>query len=379
MAGILLQFLLGTFFHWRTVAMTNCIFPIISFTLLFFVPESPHWLILKNRLSDARKSIAWLRGWATLEEIEPEFKELCQYIASNENNEKLDEQKTKSMSIIENMKLYTKKNFLWPYAVVSFTFFLHHFSGGNTLQTYAVQIFASLRAPVDKYVATVYLGLAEVLGCAFCMIMIRKLGKRKLNFVSLITAGICFVLVGTYAYLIDVTQLVNLQQQANSTSVLVSGDEESGKYSWVPLTLLILSAFLSHMGIRILPWILTGELYSNETRAAASGLSAAMGYIFGFLSNKTFLSLINLLTLPGMFWMNSAVGFLGCALLYVVLPETEGKPLHEITDHFSGIKRLTNSVRGKNKRKNSVQNGKVNESHGLENMEKTNTDVVNHI
>ncbi|KRT83314.1 membrane transporter, partial [Oryctes borbonicus] len=85
MGGILIQFLFGTFFHWRTVALINCIFPIASFILLFFVPESPHWLILQNRLLDARKSIAWLRGWTNLEQIEPEFKDLCRYIANHEN------------------------------------------------------------------------------------------------------------------------------------------------------------------------------------------------------------------------------------------------------------------------------------------------------
>lgn len=78
--GITIQFFLGTFFPWRHVALINLIVPITAFTLLFFVPESPHWLIMKNRCEEAKESIAWLRGWTTVEEIEPEFQELCRYM-----------------------------------------------------------------------------------------------------------------------------------------------------------------------------------------------------------------------------------------------------------------------------------------------------------
>lgn len=375
MGGVLIQFLFGTFFHWRTVALINCIFPVLSFVLLFFVPESPHWLILKNRLLDARKSIAWLRGWTSLEAIEPEFKDLCRYIANQDqpvNGNTQTQTEMKPMTIMEKIRLFRKKNFLWPYAVVTFCFFLHHFTGVNTLQTYAVQIFASLHAPINNYVATVYLGIAEVVGCLVCILAITKIGKRRLNFFSLIGLGLCFILIATYAYIIDVKELINLQHNvtiANNTDT-ISKDQ----YSWIPLTLIILAAFISHMGIRILPWILTGELYSNETRAAASGLSGAIAYIFGFLSNKTFLSLIELLTLPGMFWFYSAISLVGCALLYVILPETEGKPLHEITDHFKGLKRLTNSVRRKDK---SGKNGKINEAYRMDAIETSK--IENHI
>lgn len=58
----------------------------------------------------------------------------------------------------KNAQLYTKKNFLKPFALVTLTFALGHFSGMATLQTYAVNIFATLKAPIDKYYATIILG-----------------------------------------------------------------------------------------------------------------------------------------------------------------------------------------------------------------------------
>lgn len=75
-------------------------------------------------------------------------------------------------------------------------------------------------------------------------------------------------------------------------------------------------------------------------RSGASGLSGGTGYVFGFLANKLFLKMLATLTLPGTFWFYSMVGLSGAALLYFVLPETEGRSLVEIEEHFSGGKSL---------------------------------------
>jgi len=43
--GTVSQLVLGTFYHWRTVVLINMCFPIMALIALYFVPESPHWLI----------------------------------------------------------------------------------------------------------------------------------------------------------------------------------------------------------------------------------------------------------------------------------------------------------------------------------------------
>lgn len=49
------------------------------------------------------------------------------------------------------------------------------------------------------------------------------------------------------------------------------------------------------------------------------------------------------MTLPGTFWFYSSVSLLGCLILYFVLPETEGRTLIEIEEHFSGGRSLFES------------------------------------
>ncbi|XP_044268551.1 facilitated trehalose transporter Tret1 isoform X1 [Tribolium madens] len=332
--GVLVQFLLGTFLNWRLVTLCNCVFPVVAFVLLIFVPETPIWLISKNRYLDARKSLAWLRGWTSLNEIELEFQDLCKQLgkASEIGIDNPENSLNHKLSKLDHLKLFTRKNFFWPYSLVALTFFLGHFNGMNALQTYAIKIFAAVKSPIDKYYATVILGVVELLGCVACVTLVHFTGKRVINVISLIGSGLCFFIVATYTYISDIKHLEGPQPP-------------DLRHNWIPTFFLITAAFLSYVGIRILPWILTGEVFSNETRATASGLSGAIGYIFGFLANKIFLSMVTVFTLPGTFWFNSTVSILGAILLYFVLPETEGKTLYDITEHFQGNTKLDNKVR----------------------------------
>lgn len=153
----------------------------------------------------------------------------------------------------------------------------------------------------------------------------------------------------------------------------IYSDFSSNPYSWIPMVSLVLSAFISHVCIRTLPWILIGEVFSHEIRSIASGLSGAIGYIFGFLANKVFISMVNSLTLPGTFWFYAAINFIGCLSLYFVLPETEGKPLSEITNHFSGALKMDNKVRRKRRKERATEMGVVNVGY----IDNINADVRN--
>ena len=338
--GIFSQFLMGIYFDWKTITLISTSVPIVAIICLFFVPESPYWLIMKKRDEDARKSLMWLRGWLkTADGIKQEFDDLHKTLTmptSNENEE-------------SSWKAFGRRTFILPYFVCTLAFFIGHFSGMTTLQTYAVSIFAQLKAPVDKYFATMLLGIVELVGTGFCVILVRFVGKRKLTFFSLLGCSFCFFSTAIYAFFIreitgeEVVQSsakLQAENASNSTDLLnftstaspvflqgFSNNTESeiieiqeNELSWIPLTLLLASALLSHSGIRLLPWMLIGEVFPARIRGIASGLTGGTSYIFGFLANKLFLSMVGGLTLPGTFLLYSCVSAVGCILLFFLLP-----------------------------------------------------------
>lgn len=213
----------------------------------------------------------------------------------------------------------------------------------TTLQTYAVTIFSSLNAPIDEYYATISLGVGQAFGCILSACLIHCVGKRVMTFFSFFGCGSCFFIVTSYAQYFGVKNF--------ETSVL------NNELIWIPMTFLIDAAFFTHAGIRILPWMLVGEVYSNSTRATASRLSGGISYLLGFISNKIFLEMVAVLTLPGTFWFYSGVCFGGLVILFFILPETEGKSLFNITERFLGNSKIDNNV----KRKRCIQEvGEVN-------------------
>lgn len=65
-------------------------------------------------------------------------------------------------------------------------------------QTYAVSIFQMLEAPIDRYYATLILGIVQIVGSASCVLLVHYAGKRPLTFISTAGAGICCLLVAAY-------------------------------------------------------------------------------------------------------------------------------------------------------------------------------------
>lgn len=314
--GIFTQMLSGSLAHWRTVAMINLTYPIICFLALCLVPESPHWLAAKGRFAESERALCWFRGWASPSQVQSEFQMICETVQKPADSTNSDKRKI--------WRSYTKRTFYLPFILVSAAFFISSFGGPATLQTFAVIIFAKLKAPIDKYTATVFLGVAQLAGTIVCVVVIHFLGKRKLSFISVSGTGLCFFITAVYGYLNEAEYL------------------DGVRYTWLPTTLMIGAAFISNFGIRLLPWVLIGEVYPVEVRSSATGASGMVGYILSSIANKTFFYMMNGISLSGTFVFYSLVNLAGLCFLYMMLPETENRTLREIEEHFAGIQNLKN-------------------------------------
>lgn len=136
-SGIFVQFVLGTVMHWRNIAAVSSALPVITIIALFFVPESPYWLLSRKREEKAQKSLSWLRGWVSFDQVEKEFNEIRGVLARKVAR---DKKANHAVQCGQKIKPYFQKSFLKPFALCAAVFAIGHFSGKTPLQTYAVQV-----------------------------------------------------------------------------------------------------------------------------------------------------------------------------------------------------------------------------------------------
>lgn len=269
-------------------------------------------------MNESKRALIWLRGWTDSGDVQQEYESICQ----SYHKPIVSRQISRTQSIKEMIRVYFQRKVYLPFMMVSFTFFVSCFNGGTPILTYAVLLFKKLDSPINEYTATMILGFLKVLGGISTIVLIQYTGKRKLTFCSLIAAGFCLLVVTIYCFL----QLRH--------------DIDLKHYSWIPTTMILIAVFSCTVGIKNIPWIMSGEVFPQNIRSIANGLVSSTFNIYSAVINKLFLYMIDSMTLGGTFLFFTLINFFGLIVLYYILPETEGRTLQEIEDHYSGVQKL---------------------------------------
>lgn len=166
------------------------------------IPETPIWLLSKNRTEDARKSLQWLRGWVPAELVKDEFEMLKRY---SKNSKACDACKELEVpcphpppstkeKIREMGRIGTRRALF----LISFLFIIVHFSGMTAMRPYMVQIIDTYGSPVSSATTIVYLGLLGVIANVALMITVKWVGKRAIYLYNSGILAICSFIIGKH-------------------------------------------------------------------------------------------------------------------------------------------------------------------------------------
>ncbi|KOB79239.1 Sugar transporter [Operophtera brumata] len=92
------------------------------------------------------------------------------------------------------------------------------------------------------------------------------------------------------------------------------------------------------LGFGGLPFLLLGELFPAQYRSQLSAMASAVNLLSMFSVIKSYHALEAVLTSAGTFWMYACFCALAFIFVLFVVPETKGKSLAEIEQHFRGKK-----------------------------------------
>lgn len=147
------------------------------------MPETPHWLLYRNRQDDALKSLQWLRGWVDSSVVRTEFEEL----QSSQANARKCNKCTKPNEICQHppatirdkIRDFFRRCTLHPFLLIVILYFLAVFVGLNAFRPYLVQVLYYYQSPIDANKAIVWIGYIGLVANFVLVCIIKPLGKRK--------------------------------------------------------------------------------------------------------------------------------------------------------------------------------------------------------
>lgn len=149
--GILFAYVVGHFFTLKTFNMICAVLPLIFGAVFVWMPESPYFYVMKNRLEKAEESLIFLRG--------EEYNYNDELIEIQIENELLARSRVNLLTALN--KPATKRALMISLCLVFFV----QFSGINAVIFYTGFIFDATNAGIQASVATIIVGVMQVVVC----------------------------------------------------------------------------------------------------------------------------------------------------------------------------------------------------------------------
>ena len=312
--GYAILYLLGAFFSWRDTLSIIMGWPVICIITLFFCPESPSWMMSKGREKDAFKAMLRLR--ANKEDASIEIKNIEANIKAQKAH--IDSSNNKPMFIT----LLRQPTFWRPFLVLFVLMTLGlQFTGAPPLAFYLVPILQNSNIPISSYIAAASLAAFRVIVVVMGLFVSSIVPRRKLLMVTFFITATGALLMGTNSYLESFSWFNVIQTNYPYLK-------------WTPLVSIFLMYLGFSGGVGIVIQTLNGELLPSNMRSFGIGLVTVFSMGFLFLVLKFTPLAEQQIGLHGMYWTFSATGYVLIAFTFYFIPETFGRTLEDIEDHY---------------------------------------------
>ena len=153
-SGQLLAWILGYFIPWRMIAYLMVILPILLTLLIMPLPETPYWLIEKNKIEEARKSLQFFRG-----KHYDESEELNEIKQKHESKQK--ENTGQSWSFV--VKRIFSMAFLKPFLCVGILHLNNTWGGFTQLQIFMLDILERSGSTINPKMGPIVIGVTRLI------------------------------------------------------------------------------------------------------------------------------------------------------------------------------------------------------------------------
>jgi SP family xylose:H+ symportor-like MFS transporter len=273
---------------WRWMFASEVIPAGLFLSLLFFVPDTPRSLILKNKPQEALDVLIKVNG---------------------------EEEGNKILAEIEGSVVESSGKLLsygWGIIIIGIALSVfQQFVGINVVLYYAPEIFKSIDPNTDgALLLTIIVGIVNFLFTIVAVKTVDKYGRKPLMLIGALGMAVAMLALG-FVFFSGATGYLAL----GSMMLYVA----SFALSWGPVV-----------------WVLLSEIFPNKIRGKAMAVAVAAQWISNYLVSLTFpmmndnSELIKQFNHGFAYWVYGIMSLLAMWFVWKYVPETKGKTLEEM-------------------------------------------------
>ncbi len=266
---------------WRMMFFIAAIPAAFQLSAFLFFPESPRWLLGHGKTHEAKNVMERIGG---------------DFVAIQTATDK-----------IPHESLFTSR-FFFLIAIGLVLSAFQQLSGINAVAYFTPKIFneAGFSDPNSAIIATVLVGITNVVSTFLTILLIDRYGRRKL------------LLISQFGILITLLALI------------LSFATKSPFIDTIAIGAVLLYVFLYSLGLGPIVWVLISEIFPLAVRAKALALCTFISWMSNYLIVLTFPNLLDSLGMSGTFAIYALLTLLSFLFCARYIPETKGKSLEQI-------------------------------------------------
>ena len=283
---------------WRGMLGTETIPALLFFFIIFFIPESPKWLIVKHKINKAKGVLS------KIYKSEDDIREEIQLTLSSLQGENKG-----------SWKDLLKSGILIAVLAGSAIAILGQFMGVNAVLYYGPKIFSQAGFDNPMF-STVLVGVVNMVTTILAVFIIDKVGRKKLIYWGVSGMIICLVAIGLY----------------------FAAGPALGLGNGFMLTFFLAYVFCCAISISAVVFVLLSEMYPNSVRGRAMSIAGFALWVGTYLIGQLTPVLLGW-SQAGTFFIFAVMCIPYMLIMWKVIPDTAGKTLEEIEAYWNNFKK----------------------------------------
>ena len=282
---------------WRGMLGSETLPALLFFTIIFFIPESPKWLIVKGKLDKASTVLAKI--YASDAEVKEEIQTTQTSLKGETKGAWAD---------------LLKPGILVAVIAGSAIAILGQFMGVNAVLYYGPKIFSDAGFDNPMF-STVLVGVVNCVTTILAVFIIDRVGRKQLIYWGVSGMILCLIAIGIY----------------------FAWGAQIGLGNGFMLTFFLAYVFCTAISICAVVFVLLSEMYPNSVRGRAMSIAGFALWIGTYLIGQLTPILLGW-SQAGTFFIFAACCVPYMLIMWRVIPETTGKTLEEIEEYWNNRK-----------------------------------------